>query len=148
MIVVWLTHHVLDDPSERIDDAASRLQAGVENLDVRLPLGAQSVGHCIHEVKPKADYAPEEWLSLLRDAHARLILLGHALDKWCEEDFLPEFNEAIRRLATNGGIVDLVTLPEGGANTHRLSQQRHDDYDRRIQTGRQAIKTHPTTRIA
>lgn len=132
LVVLWLTYYVIEDPVFRIDRSADAVEASVAELERRLPLVSQAVRYGLNDVKPKSEYAPEEWLTLLQGARERLILVGHTLDKWCQEDFLPEFEHAIRRLAGAGKPVELLTLPEDGTNTHLLEKQRGDKYGERV----------------
>lgn len=153
LIVLWLTYYVVEDPilkiegsatqidgsAKRIEGSAKRVDTSVAGLEGRLPVLSQALRHGIRELKPKGEYTAEEWLALLKNASERLVLVGHALDKWCEEDFLPEFEAAIIRLTMDGKPVDLLTLPENGTNTHLLSHQRGDNYGRRVRACQQRV---------
>lgn len=113
---------------------AERLDAALRTLHDTTSLFAHATRHGIDTIKPKADYTMNEWIEVLRGAHEKLVLIGHALDKWCAEDVRPVFEETIERLARDDKTVQLITLPLEGANITRISRQRGKDYSRRIQT--------------
>ena len=124
--------------AERLDEAlttaARRLGEALTTIDLAFPLVTQATLHGVAAVKPKSSYSQDEWSGVLRDAHERLILVGHALDKWCEEDIRELFEDTLDSLARSGKTVQLLTLPAEGANTARISDQRGGSYSRRIRT--------------
>jgi hypothetical protein len=95
-----------------------------------LSLVQEAERHQIETVKPKGDYDREEWLAILEGAKCSLTMIGHALDKWCEEEIEEVFCKAIRRVVHNGGEVRLLMLAEGA---DRVSKLRDKGYTKRIQ---------------
>jgi hypothetical protein len=114
--------------------AARHLDASLHALRGLTTVAEHSAQFDIEAVKPKSDYAPGEWMQVLTGAEQKLLLVGHALDTWCTEDFLAEFDATLVRLARNGGSVQLLTLPPEGTNTESLGQLRGQDYCERVQT--------------
>lgn len=94
-----------------------------------LSLVQEADRHQIDAVKPKVSYERAEWLSLLNGAERSLTMVGHALDKWCEDGLQDNFCEAIRRVVSNGGEVRLLMLAE---NADRVAELRNKGYTRRI----------------
>ena len=113
-------------------EAAERLDEGLVALRDTAALVAGAADHGIRAIKPKSDYTRAEWISVLDDAEEGLTLVGHALDKWCQEDIREHFDRAIERLANAGKPVQLVTLPPYGPNTDRIGDQRRKDYGSRV----------------
>jgi hypothetical protein len=124
----------LDASLGALDGALGALDSAVGTLDAAIPLMAQATQHGFVAVKPKSHYSSDDWSAVLRDANEKLLLVGHALDKWCAEDIRPLFEETLERLALAGKTVQLLTLPIAGANTTRITDQRGKDYSRRVQT--------------
>jgi hypothetical protein len=85
--------------------------------------------HGIDAVKPKSAYGVEEWRAVLRGAERSLMMVGHALDKWCEETLEELFCEAIQRVIANGGEVRLLMLAE---DADRIARLREKGYSKRI----------------
>ena len=108
----------LDASLGALDGALGALDSAVGTLDAAIPLMAQATQHGFVAVKPKSHYSSDDWSAVLRDANERLLLVGHALDKWCAEDIRPLFEETLERLALAGKTVQLLTLPIAGANTN------------------------------
>lgn len=100
-----------DGPAERV---ARRLDGSLAALRDAVPLVAHAQEHRIHVAKPKGLYDRREWEAVLTTAHDRLLIIGHALDKWCMEDLEPLFVATMTRLARNGRSVRLLILSEEG----------------------------------
>lgn len=126
------TVYVLDESPGDTARAGDRLDASLDFLQRIASIAEYSPRLGIEAIKPKSDYAAEEWMKMLTGAQQRLLLVGHALDTWCEPDFLAEFTATLNRLACNGSV-ELLTLPPEGANTRTLGQQRGQDYGQRVQ---------------
>jgi hypothetical protein len=99
-------------------------------LTHELSLVREAERHQIEVVKPKGEYDREEWLAILKEAECLLTMVGHALDKWCEEGIEEVFCETIRRVVARGGQVRLVMLAESAS---RVSTLRDKGYAKRIQ---------------
>lgn len=111
---------------------ADRLEQVVGDLTRGAALLEQGAAHGVVAVKPKSAYTRDEWVALLTGAHKELVIVGHALHKWCRDDVKPPFVEAIQRLAGSGHRVLLVVLPLDGNVTEQLGQRRGKDYRRRV----------------
>ena len=133
-LMLAVTEIVLGPSRDDQAVAAERLDAAFTTLDAAFPLLAQATQHGFVAIKPKWHYSSDDWSAVLRKAQEELLLVGHALDKWCAEDIRPLFEDTLDRLARNGKTVRLVTLPTSGANTDRITSQRGKDYSRRVQT--------------
>ncbi len=101
----------------------------VAGLGGNLSLVREAERHGIEAVKPKGSYGVEEWRDLLRGAEYSLTMVGHALDKWCDEKIGVLFCEAIRRVVENGGEVKLLMLAE---DADRIAGLRAKGYSKRI----------------
>ena len=117
---------------ERLDDSLTRLEQAV-------PVLAQCHAHDLLEVRPKVDYRAEEWLAMLDESQEELILVGHALDKWCRDAFRPRLEATIVRLAVAGKPIELLLLPERGHNVDQISMQRGNNYSQRVRATLTAI---------
>lgn len=124
--------YVLDETPGDTARAADRLSASLDVLRRVASVAEHSARHSIDAVKSKSDYSSDEWIEVLAGAQEKLLLVGHALDTWCAEDFLSEFAETLTRLARDGKPVQLLTLPVEGANTRTLAKQRGQDYGQRV----------------
>ncbi len=133
------TVYVLDESPGDTARVGDRLDAGLDLLQRVASIAEYSPRLGIDAVKPKSDYAAEEWMKVLTGARERLLLVGHALDTWCAPDFLSEFTATINRLACDGGSVELLTVPPEGANTKTLGQQRGQDYGQRVRATRRHV---------
>jgi hypothetical protein len=133
------TVYVLDENPGDTARVGDRLDASLDLLQRIVSIAEYSPHLGINAVKPKSDYAAEEWMKVLTGARKKLLLVGHALDTWCTPDFLSEFTATINRLACEGGSVELLTLPPEGANTKTLGQQRGQDYGQRVRATRRHV---------
>ncbi len=100
------TVYVLDESPGDTARAGDRLDASLDFLQRIASIAEYSPRLGIEAIKPKADYAAEEWMKMLTGAQQRLLLVGHALDTWCEPDFLAEFTATLNRLACTSGWPD------------------------------------------
>lgn len=129
----------LDASLGALDGALGALHNAVGTLNAAIPLLAQATQHGFLAVKPKSHYSSDEWSAVLSNANEKLLLVGHALDKWCAEDMRQLFEDTLERLARNGKRLQLITLPLAGANTSRISAQRGKDYARRVQLTHEVV---------
>jgi hypothetical protein len=107
---------------ERLGDA--------QRLTSELSIVSEAERNQIEAVRPKVDYEPDDWMSILNEADHSLTMVGHALDKWCDGEKIEEaFCEAIRRVVSNGGEVRLLMLAEADG---RVSKLRDKGYTKRI----------------
>lgn len=114
---------LLGNPSRDARDALERLHAAV-------PILEQSRMTGVRAIKQKGDYEKEEWCSILTDARLELLLVGHALDKWCTDEIAPSFRSAIRQLTEARRPVQLLMLSE---SAKRVPALRAKDYKPRLQ---------------
>jgi hypothetical protein len=131
-VSLCFTLFVLDENPTDAARAADRLNVSLEALHSAVSIAEQSKRFGIDAIKPKSSYAADEWMTVLTSAREKLLLVGHALDTWCVEDFLPTFIDTLIRLASDGASVQMLTLPAEGANTQTLGQQRGQDYGQRV----------------
>ena len=110
-----------DAPAERL---AQRLDGQLTRLGRVIPVVADAEAHGVHTVKPKGMYKREEWEAILQGARDRLLLVGHALDKWCTEDLEPLFAATLARLAREGKQIRLLTLSRDTQEEHRGRDHR------------------------
>jgi nucleoside phosphorylase len=75
----------------------------------------------VERVMEKYDFRPRFWIDLLTETKLRLDLLGHALNKWCEESFATHFADNMSRIVRNGGTVRLLVMKPNGQNQKRIS---------------------------
>jgi hypothetical protein len=136
---IWLTLYVRDESPGDISRAVGRLDAGLNVLQGLARVSEHAVKFEIDAIKPKSLYTSDEWMEVLTGAQKELVLVGHALDTWCDPDFRFAFSEALSRLARTGGSVRLLTLPRLGANTKTLEQQRGQKYGQRVQTTQEHV---------
>jgi hypothetical protein len=119
--------------SDATREAIASFDKTVKVLAAQAPLLQQGDKHGVSAIKPKGHYDANEWIALLTDAREELFIVGHALDKWCDQDHVREhFAEAIVRLASAGKRVQLVALPPDGEVTEKLGEQRDKVYTNRI----------------
>jgi hypothetical protein len=136
---LYFTLYVRDENPGDTARAAARLDASLRVLQDLASVAEHSAQFGIDAVKPKSKYTPEEWMKVLTGAQQSLLLVGHALDTWCGEDFLAEFAATLSRLARHGESVRLLTLPPKGSNTNTLDQLRGQDCGERVQTTLQHV---------
>jgi hypothetical protein len=134
VLSLYFSLYVRDESPGDTARAAHRLDAGLHVLRSISSVAEHSAQFGIDAVKPKSKYTSEEWMQVLIGAQQKLLLVGHALDTWCTEDFLSEFKATLIRLARDGGSVRLLTLPPEGTSTKNLGQLRGQDYGERVQT--------------
>jgi hypothetical protein len=114
----------------RLSDDVKSLGGSLGALKLAVPLLAQAEAQRVRAVKPKADYHPEEWRALLSEAEWTLVMVGHALDKWCRTDGLRKhFCEAIERVLGSGGEVHLLMLSR---HSVRVEVARKKNYGERV----------------
>lgn len=112
--------------------ARQRLDHSLNGLEQAVPLLGQCHAHNLIEIRPKAHYSSDEWLAVLDESEEHLILVGHALDKWCRGAFLPKLEATIKRLASAQRPIELLLLPESGDNVDQISKQRGTNYSKRV----------------
>jgi hypothetical protein len=120
--------------------AKVRLDNSLTGLEQAVPLLAQCIEHDLREVRPKLQYTADDWLAVLEESHEELVLVGHALDKWCREAFLPKLEMTIKRLTAAQRRVELLLLPEVGDNTDQISRQHGTNYSRRVSNTLTALR--------
>lgn len=118
---------------QRLDDSLSELEQAV-------PLLAQCHASDLLEIRPKVEYTADEWLNMLDESQEELMLIGHALDKWCRGAFLPRLEATIVRLAAARKPIELLLLPERGDNVDQISMQRGTNYPSRVRDTLAAIR--------
>jgi hypothetical protein len=120
--------------------AKDRLDRSLLDLEAAVPLVAQCRSNHIAEIRPKHHYSAEEWLAVLDETTEHLLLVGHALDKWCRDAFRLRLDAAIKRLTASEKPVELLLLPRNGANVDQISRQRGTDYSRRVDLTLSALR--------
>lgn len=129
LVFAFIEAVLIGDPAQATRENLGRLETAVGQLEA-VPLWEQLQQHGVRRVKPKGEYSEVEWLQVLREARESLVLVGHALDKWCRSaEIKQEFCATIDRLLRDHKQVRLLMLSE---QAKRLKDQRHKDYGHRI----------------
>jgi hypothetical protein len=120
---------LLGNPSRDARETLLRFGKSVDRLHAAIPVLEQSRENDVRAIKPKGAYGKDEWRNVLIEAQEELLLVGHALDKWCTDDIAPYFRSAIKRLTEGGRPVQLLMLSESGRPAAAL---RAKDYKPRL----------------
>jgi hypothetical protein len=129
LVVTGIDAVLLDNPAKATRENLSRLESQIATLGIIVPAVRDVQRNDIRTIKSKHEYEDAEWRAILTEARESLLLVGHALSKWCDHVMEAEFCAAIDRLVRDGKEVCLLTLSDNGP---RVAQQRDKGYDGRV----------------
>jgi hypothetical protein len=134
----FLENFLTGDARQQLHTNIQALAATGASLNRSQELLREAEAYQVDVIKPKQAYTELEWLALLHGARHSLMMVGHALDRWCETPTIKqEFCEAIRRVVDNGGEVRLLMLAE---RANRVPKLRNKGYSERIQRTLQVLR--------
>jgi hypothetical protein len=129
-VFVGVSAVMIGSRGREMSEHLASLGSSVAALTAAVPLLAQGQVQQVRAIKAKGDYTPDEWLAVLRDAESLLIMVGHALDKWCRSEQLEaEFRDKVKDVLRRGGEVRMLMLAE---NAQRVPELRRKEYADRV----------------